>query len=102
MKKWDDLSEEHKREYLAAATVKEVESDAEDDEQVVEKSHRCTCSDREVNHQLLALSSRGLHIGTCITMHGRQEMYAAVTKLTLVYDLAAETLTASCRIDYMS
>jgi hypothetical protein len=58
------------------------------------------CTVPRVSHAVLALAPAGLRLGACVTMHGRQELFASVSKLTLTYDCDAETLTASCEVDF--
>jgi hypothetical protein len=101
---FEAMPEARKAKYMAAAKGGKDDDEADDDDNagvpVVERLHKCTCTDPEVNHRVLALAPQGLRLGACVTMHGRQAIFASISKLCLNYSLADETLTASCEVSF--
>lgn len=95
---FEQLPEARKAAYLAAAAAEDADDD--DGVNVVEMSHKCVCTTPSVSHSLLALAPEGLRIGTCVTMHGREQVFASISKLQLVYDLKAESLSASIELNF--
>lgn len=98
MAEFDELPEARKAAYF--------ERDDSDDEEegpgapVLESSHKNVCTTPAVSHALLALAPGGLRIGMIMTAHGREDVFASISKLQLVYDCKAETLRASAELNF--